>query len=87
VNAVSAGPCQPLVNASILSSWIYSSANTSTYQQVAELATYRYQNAAYFTYVPSIWWLGAYHASQLPYKLVPYRRNRAAFEKKLGGVI
>lgn len=90
VNNVTAGPYLPAVNAATLSSWICVSANTSSLRQAAGLETYRYQNAGNFSNLSPLWWMGAYHDSDLPMILGTYsiaRGNGTEFEKEVSETI
>ncbi|KAJ3751317.1 Alpha/Beta hydrolase protein [Lentinula detonsa] len=64
INNVSAGPSEDLVVSRTLST-VCAAYNTSILRNEANLSTYRYEWAGNFSNIAPIWWLGAYHYSDL----------------------
>ncbi|KAJ4485274.1 carboxylesterase [Lentinula aciculospora] len=64
INDVSAEPSEDLVVSRTLST-VCAAYNTSILQNEVSLTTYRYEWAGSFSNITPVWWLGAYHYSDL----------------------
>ncbi|KAK3682058.1 Alpha/Beta hydrolase protein [Podospora appendiculata] len=63
---VTAGPYQPAVDAGTVGVFVCLASNTTQSRIKQNITTYRYEYAGNFSSVTPLWWMGAYHASDVP---------------------
>ncbi|KAM7186119.1 lipase 1 [Naviculisporaceae sp. PSN 640] len=60
------GPYQPSVDAGTVGVFVCLSSNSTVVRQKLNITTYRYEYSGNFSSVTPLWWMGAYHASDIP---------------------
>ncbi|KAI0129093.1 Alpha/Beta hydrolase protein [Xylariales sp. AK1849] len=78
VNNLIAGPNHTVVNSVTLSGFVCPAFYARNVRVYNNLTTYRYQYAGNYTNITPYWWMGAYHASDVPLIFGTYTRHAGA---------
>ncbi|KAK3316775.1 Alpha/Beta hydrolase protein [Apodospora peruviana] len=81
---VTEGPYQPAVDAGTVSVFVCLASNTTQARKRLNLTTYRYEYAGNFSSVTPLWWMGAYHASDIPMVFGTYEGRFGALDSSSG---
>ncbi|KAM7214260.1 Alpha/Beta hydrolase fold [Rhypophila decipiens] len=66
ISNLTEGPYQPSVDAGTVGIFVCLSSNSTSVRQRLNITTYRYEYSGNFSSVTPLWWMGAYHASDIP---------------------
>ena len=71
---VTAGPYQPRIDSETVDIFVCGTSNTTQSRLKQGLTTYRYDYSGNFSSLTPLWWMGAYHASDVPMVFGTYDR-------------